>query len=92
MREICTSGSVGGGGGNILAYPALAGEARVTHRFCIDCLKRFGGLRAFGANPPYKPHRSRLTSISSRRGASAEPYSLAFSYQLRAVAMSGATP
>jgi hypothetical protein len=24
MREICTSGSVGGEGGNILAYPALA--------------------------------------------------------------------
>jgi hypothetical protein len=23
MREICTSGSVGGEGGNILAYPAL---------------------------------------------------------------------
>ena len=25
MREICTSGSVGGEGGNILAYPALSG-------------------------------------------------------------------
>jgi hypothetical protein len=24
MREICTSGSVGGEGGNILAYPALS--------------------------------------------------------------------
>src|SRR6266542_3505226 len=24
MREICTSGSVGGEGGNLLAYPALA--------------------------------------------------------------------
>ncbi len=23
MREICTSGSVGGEGGNLLAYPAL---------------------------------------------------------------------
>jgi hypothetical protein len=23
MREICTSGSVGGEGGNVLAYPAL---------------------------------------------------------------------
>src|SRR5229473_2177009 len=35
MREICTSGSVGGGGGNILAYPALAGEARVTHQVLV---------------------------------------------------------
>jgi len=26
MREICTSGSVGGEGGNILAYPALSAE------------------------------------------------------------------
>jgi len=28
MREICTSGSVGGGGGNILAYPAKGVSAR----------------------------------------------------------------
>jgi hypothetical protein len=27
MREICTSGSVGGEGGNILAYPALSGRS-----------------------------------------------------------------
>jgi hypothetical protein len=27
MREICTSGSVGGEGGNILAYPAISGDA-----------------------------------------------------------------
>jgi hypothetical protein len=25
MREICTSGTVGGEGGNLLAYPALKG-------------------------------------------------------------------
>ncbi len=34
MREICTSGSVGGEGGNILAYPAngrSASESR-SHR------------------------------------------------------------
>jgi hypothetical protein len=28
MREICTSGSVGGGGGDTLAYPALAAAAK----------------------------------------------------------------
>jgi len=28
MREICTSGSVGGEGGNILAYPAPPGRSR----------------------------------------------------------------
>ena len=31
MREICTSGSVGGEGGNILAYPALS-EAKPIAR------------------------------------------------------------
>jgi hypothetical protein len=29
MREICTSGSVGGEGGNILAYPAIGPAQRV---------------------------------------------------------------
>jgi hypothetical protein len=30
MREICTSGSVGGEGGNILAYPAQGAISGVT--------------------------------------------------------------
>ncbi len=30
MREICTSGSVGGEGGNILAYPALTWISHTT--------------------------------------------------------------
>ena len=32
MREICTSGSVGGEGGNILTYPAVPRLRRVTVR------------------------------------------------------------
>ena len=32
MREICTSGSVGGEGGNLLAYPALLVAAEARHQ------------------------------------------------------------
>src|SRR6266496_694514 len=37
-------------------------------------------------------HSLLLASISSRRGASADPNCLAFSYQLRAIAIFGAKP
>jgi|GEM_PF-2915321 len=35
MREICTSGSVGGEGGNILAYPALKSRHHLFHSFTV---------------------------------------------------------
>jgi len=49
MREICTSGSVGGEGGNLLAYPAAKSANRAAHiktHFCkIPC--KFPDIREF---------------------------------------------
>jgi hypothetical protein len=36
MREICASGSVGGEGGNILAYPARSPIAVIIDQFAGD--------------------------------------------------------
>jgi hypothetical protein len=41
MREICTSGSVGGEGGNILAYPA-----EDCRRLVKQLTERLGGMRS----------------------------------------------
>ena len=45
MREICTSGSVGGEEGNLLAYPALG----TTREIAIRCSWH---ERMYGFNPP----------------------------------------
>jgi len=47
MREICTSGSVGGEGGNILAYPASSEAKPIIPRRAM----RFDGFRLRSTHP-----------------------------------------
>jgi hypothetical protein len=54
MREICTSGSVGGEGGNILAYPAQSAEGACPRE---ETIKHAWARPLRGLCPPYNSAR-----------------------------------
>jgi hypothetical protein len=54
MREICTSGSVGGEGGNSLAYPALSARSARAHGI-FDGLSAWARAPIGALSPPYVP-------------------------------------
>jgi hypothetical protein len=63
MREICTSGTVGGEGGNLLAYPAL----RVFHFSHKQAPRRSGPPRpGQRTHPDERRTRAAMTSYRLR--------------------------